>query len=130
MKLRMCVFGYSLARYISIILCIISQHHIIHHITSMKSMENGADLRAMLYKNRKDTKAQSKLRITASSVLIRKKRSIIHEVLMFYKVWMIFTRHKSFSLQSMKRREGVFSPKAQKRYVHKSFMRRKELNYK
>jgi hypothetical protein len=30
----------------------------------------------------------------------------------------------------MKRMEGVFSPKAQKRYVHKSFMHRKEINYK
>jgi hypothetical protein len=30
----------------------------------------------------------------------------------------------------MKRREGVFSPKAQKRYVRKSFMHRKEMNYK
>jgi hypothetical protein len=30
----------------------------------------------------------------------------------------------------MKRREGVFSPKAQKWYVHKSFMHRKEMNYK
>jgi hypothetical protein len=29
------------------------------------------------------------------------------------------TGHKSFSSLSMKRREGVFSPKAQKRYVHK-----------
>jgi hypothetical protein len=47
------------------------------------------------------------------------KGSIVHEALMFYKVWMIFTKHKSFSLRSMKRREGVFSPKAQKRYVHK-----------
>jgi hypothetical protein len=39
-------------------------------------------------------------------------------------------KHKSSSLRSMKRRECVFSPKAQKRYVHKSFMHRKELNYK
>jgi hypothetical protein len=30
----------------------------------------------------------------------------------------------------MKRREGVFSPKAQKRYVYKSFMHHKEVNYK
>jgi hypothetical protein len=30
----------------------------------------------------------------------------------------------------MKRREGVFSPKAQKQYVYKSFMHRKEVNYK
>jgi hypothetical protein len=35
------------------------------------------------------------------------------------KVWMVLTRHKNSSLQSMKRREGIFSPKAQKRYVHK-----------
>jgi hypothetical protein len=32
---------------------------------------------------------------------------------------MILMRHKNSSLRSMKRREGVFSPKAQKRYVHK-----------
>jgi hypothetical protein len=38
-------------------------------------------------------------------------------------------KHKS-SLRSMKKREGVFSPKAQKRYVHKSFMHRKEMNCK
>ena len=31
----------------------------------------------------------------------------------------ILMGHKSFSSRSMKRREGVFSPKAQKRYVHK-----------
>jgi hypothetical protein len=49
----------------------------------------------------------------------------------FYEVWIflrstvvflrsmdIFTKHESFSLRSMKRREGVFSPKAQKRYVY------------
>jgi hypothetical protein len=54
----------------------------------------------------------------------------------FYEAWMflrsmdIFTKHESFSLRSMKRREGVFSPKAQKRYVYKSFMHRKEMNYK
>ena len=119
MKLRMCVFGHSFARYISIILCIISSHHIKHRITSMISIENKADLRAMLYKKWKDAKAQSKLRITALSVLMWKKGSIVYEALMSYKVWMIFMKHKSSSLRSMKRREGVFSPKAQKRYVHK-----------
>jgi hypothetical protein len=31
----------------------------------------------------------------------------------------LFTKHGSFSLRSMKRREGVFSPKAQKWYVCK-----------
>jgi hypothetical protein len=34
-----------------------------------------------------------------------------------------------FSLRSMKKRKGVFSPKAQKWYVYKSFMHRKEVNY-
>ena len=48
----------------------------------MTSMENEADLRAMLYKKRKDTKAQSKLRITASSVLMWKEGSIVYEALM------------------------------------------------
>jgi predicted transcriptional regulator len=42
----------------------------------------------------------------------------------------ILTKHKYSSLRSMKRREGVFSPKAQKRYVYKSSMHRKEVNYK
>jgi hypothetical protein len=72
----------------------------------MISIENKADLWAML-------------KITASSVLIRKEGSIVYEALMLYKVWMIFTKHKSSSLRSMKRREGVFSPQAQKRYVQK-----------
>jgi hypothetical protein len=44
---------------------------------------------------------------------MRKKGFIVYEALMFYKVWMIFTKHKSSSLRSMKRREGVFSPQAQ-----------------
>jgi hypothetical protein len=39
-------------------------------------------------------------------------------------------KYKSSSLRSMKRREGVFSPKAQKWYVCKSFMHRKEMNHK
>jgi hypothetical protein len=39
----------------------------------MTSIESETDLQAMLYKKLKDIKAQSKLRITASSVLMRKK---------------------------------------------------------
>jgi hypothetical protein len=60
----------------------------------------------------------------------------------FYEMWIFFTKHEYFlrglvvfmkhgySSRNKKRREGVFSPKAQKRYVHKSFMHRKELSYK
>jgi hypothetical protein len=47
------------------------------------------------------------------------EKAFLYEALMFYKVRMIFTKHKGSSLRSMKRRKGVFSPKAQKRYVHK-----------
>jgi hypothetical protein len=39
----------------------------------MTSIENEADLRAMLYKKGKGPKVQSKLRITTSSILMRKK---------------------------------------------------------
>jgi hypothetical protein len=42
----------------------------------------------------------------------------------------VFARHKNSSLRSMKIREGVFSPKAKKRYVYKSFIHRKEVHCK
>jgi hypothetical protein len=44
---------------------------------------------------------------------------ILYEAWMFLQSLDIFTRHESFSLRSMKRREGVFSPKAEKWYVYK-----------
>jgi hypothetical protein len=49
----------------------------------MTPIGNEADLRRMLYKKWKDAKAQSKLRIIASSVLMWKKRSVVYEALMF-----------------------------------------------
>jgi hypothetical protein len=65
------------------------------------------------------------------STLMRRKKLIVDEALMFFAmIGGFFTKHKGSSLWSMKRREGVFSPKAQKWYVHKSFMHRKEMNYK
>jgi hypothetical protein len=48
---------------------------------------------------------------------------------MFFQKLYIFTEY-GYSSRSIKRREGVFSSKAQKWYVRKSFMHRKELNYK
>jgi hypothetical protein len=64
--------------------------------------------------------------------MIWRKKSIVDEALKFFcgDGRIFFTKHKSSSLRSIKRREGVFSPKAQKRYVHKNCMRRKEMNYK
>jgi hypothetical protein len=50
----------------------------------MTSIANEADLRRMLHKKWKDAKAQSKLRITASSVLMWKEESIVYEVLMIF----------------------------------------------
>jgi hypothetical protein len=49
-------------------------------------------------------------------------------IIFFRKLYILM--EYGYSSRSMKRREGVFSPKAQKRYVRKSFMHRKELNYK
>jgi hypothetical protein len=48
----------------------------------MTSIGNEADLRKMLYNKWKDAKAQSNLRITASSVLMWKEESTVYEVLM------------------------------------------------
>jgi hypothetical protein len=48
----------------------------------MTSIGNEADLWRMLYKKWKDAKAQSNLRITASSVLMWKEESIVYKVLM------------------------------------------------
>jgi hypothetical protein len=62
--------------------------------------------------------------------MIWKKKSIVDEAKFFAAIGGFFTKHKSSSLRSMKRREGVFSPKAQKWYVHKNFMHRKEMDYK
>jgi hypothetical protein len=128
-----------------------SYHHIIpHSITSyIISHHDTNGIRSQSSENAlqkwKCAKAQSKL---SSLALLQQKGSLVYEAWMFlrsldiltkhecfYEPWMflrstnIFTKHGSFSLRSMKRREGVFSPKAQKRYVYKSFMRRKEVNY-
>jgi hypothetical protein len=59
------------------------------------------------------------------------EKSIVDEALKFFAAMGgFFTKHKSSSLRSMKRREVVFSPRAKKRYVHRNFMHRKEMNYK
>jgi hypothetical protein len=60
----------------------------------------------------KGAKAQSKLRNTASLALLQKKGSFDYEAGRFLRSMDIFTKHGFSSLWSMKRREGVFSPKA------------------
>jgi hypothetical protein len=85
----------------------------------MTRIEYEVDLRRLLYKKWKCAKAQTKPRNAALSALLQKKGSFVYEAGMFLRSMDIFMKHRSFSLRSMKRREGVFSPKAQKRYVCK-----------
>jgi hypothetical protein len=85
----------------------------------MTSITNEADLWRRLYKKWKDAKAQSKLRITASSVLMGKEESIVYKVLIILQnvddsyeaSKLFFTKHE--------KKGRCFSLKAQKRYVHK-----------
>jgi hypothetical protein len=81
----------------------------------MTRIEYEVDLWRMLRKN-EDVLRHKALRNTASSALLQKKGSLVYEAWIFLRSMDIFTKHGSFSLRSMKRREGVFSPKAQKRY--------------
>jgi hypothetical protein len=64
----------------------------------------------------------TKSKNTASSALLQKKGFLVYEAWMFLRRLEISTKHGYFSLRSMKRREGVFSPEAQKRYgTYKKF---------
>jgi hypothetical protein len=106
-----------------------SYHHIISHnitsyIISHQWHENWirSGFSANALSKWKSAKARSKLRE------IQFHQPCHKEGISLCEAWIsFFTKHGSFSLRSMKRREGVFSPKAQKRYV--SFMHRKEINY-
>jgi hypothetical protein len=93
----------------------------------MTRIEYEVDLWRMLYKS--ENMLRHKVYNFISSVA---KEGILclNEAWMYLRSMYILTKYGSFSLRSIKRREGVFSPKAQKRYVHKSFMHRKEVNYK
>jgi hypothetical protein len=119
-----CVFG------ISIIFCIISSHHptwhhIIHHITPMTRIEYEVYLRRMLCKNENVPRHKVSWEIQLRQLYCKRRDCLFTKHGCFYEVWIflrsmdIFMKHRSFSLWSMKRREGVFSPKAQKQYVYK-----------
>ena len=77
-------------------------------------------------------KAQNKFwRNIASSALMWRKKPIVDEALMFLRRLEDFSRSiKALLYEAWKEGKVFFSPKAQKRYVHKSFMHRKEMNYK
>jgi hypothetical protein len=83
-----------------------TSHHISYRINDTR-IEHGIDLWRMLRKN------ENVLRHKVSF----EKYSFISPVTK--EAWIFLRSMDLFSLQSMKRREGVFSPKAKKRYVCK-----------
>jgi hypothetical protein len=97
-----------------------SNHHIIsHNITSYRindtRIEYGANFRQMLHQNEKVLRHEVSFGNYSFVSLDTNRGSLFakHGYLFF------FTKHGPFSLRSMKRRKGVFSPKAKKRYVCK-----------
>jgi hypothetical protein len=76
-------------------------------------IEYEADLRQMLRQNKKVLRHEVSFGKYSFISLVTRRDPL-------YKAWItFFTKHGSFSLRIMKRREGVFSPKAQKWYVCK-----------
>jgi hypothetical protein len=108
-----CVFGILIISH-----HIITSFHITLHNTSYcinsTRIEYEANLRQMLRQNENLLRHEVSFRkYSLISLVTRRDISL-------YEAWIsFFTKHGSLSLQSMKRREGVFLPKAQKLYVCK-----------
>jgi hypothetical protein len=108
-----CVFGILIILHHIITSFRITLHHTSYCINDTR-IEYEADLRKMLHQNKKV------LRHELSFGKIKFYQSCHKEGNSLYKTSISFSmKHGSFSLRSMKRREGVFSPKAQKWYVCK-----------
>jgi hypothetical protein len=104
-----CVFGILIILHHIITSFRITSHHTSYCINDTR-IEYGADLRQMLCQNEKV------LRHEVSTVL----SALSQEGISLCEAWIsFFTKLGSFSLRSMKRREGVFAPKAKKWYVCK-----------
>jgi hypothetical protein len=104
----------------------------------MTRIEYEADLRRMLYKNENVLRHKVSWEMQFHQLCCKKRIPCLRSMDVFtkygyfYEAWMflrsmdIFTKHGSFSLWSMKRWEGVFSPKAQKRmYIKVSCIAKK-----
>ena len=107
-----CVFGIITILHHIIISFRIASHHTSYHINDTR-IEYGVDLRRMLCKN------ENVLRHEVSFGKYSFISLVTKEGIPLCEAWIFFTKQGSFSLRSMKRRESVFSPKAQKRYVCK-----------
>ena len=88
----------------------------------MTQIEYEVDLRRMLCKNENVLRHKVSWEIQFHQPCCKRRDPFFTKLGCFYEAWMflrsmdIFTKHESFSLWSMKRREGVFSPEAQKQY--------------
>jgi hypothetical protein len=123
-----CAFGINIILHHIIISFCITSHHTLYRINGMNwirrwSLENAS-------KKWKCAKAQNKpWEIQLHRPGYKRGDPLFTKHGYFYEAWMFLRSMDLFSLRSMKRREGVFSPKAQKRYVCKVFMHRKEMTY-
>jgi hypothetical protein len=91
----------------------------------MTRIEYKVYLCRMFYKNENVLSHKVSWEIQFHQLCCKRRDPLFTKHGCFYEAWMflrsmdIFMKHGSFSLRSMKRREGVFSLKAKKRYVHK-----------
>jgi hypothetical protein len=107
-----CVFGISIILHHIITSFRIASHHTSYRINKMR-IEYRVDLRRMLRKNKNVLRHKVSFGKYSFISLVTKEGIPLCEA------WIFCTKQGSFSLRSMKRREGVFSPKAQKWYVCK-----------
>jgi hypothetical protein len=117
-----CVFSISIILHHIITSFCIASHHTSYRINDMR-IEYGADLRRMLRKNENVLRHEVSFEKYSFTSLVTK------EAIPLCEAWIFLWSMNFFSLRSMKRREGVFSPKAQKRYVCKVSCIAKEMNY-
>ena len=109
---------------VGVCVCVFGIAIILHHvIISFRITLHHASYR--IKKKRLDTKL-----IFGKKTLLKWKYAEARSKLQGIKFYPTCHKKGLLSLRSMKRKEGVFSPKAQKRYVHKNFKHRKEINYK
>jgi hypothetical protein len=108
-----CVFGILIILHHTITSFRITLHHTSYCINGTR-IRYEANLRHMLRQN------ENMLRHEVSFGKYSFISLVTRRDLFLYEAWIsFFMKHGSLSLRSMKRREGVFSPKAQKPYVCK-----------
>jgi hypothetical protein len=110
MGVWMCVFDIGIILHHIITSFCIASHHTSYRINDTR-IEHEDDLWRMLRKN------ENVLRHKVSFGKYSFISLVTKEGIYFYEAWILLRSMDLFSLRSMKRREGVFSPKAQKRYV-------------